>query len=99
MLFKSLGNLDSPFILELGDTQQSDAHDGDDDRGDETEDALPDVLGFAEDVLSEAIECANERPADNNTDQEAGGNAIPDLFEKFLVHLYNEGRSVSEGLH
>ena len=86
MLLERLCDLNSPFVLKLGHAQQADAHYGDDDGGDEAKDALPDVLSGTENVLSEAIEGANERSTDGQADEQTETYSKPDLFEQSLVN-------------
>lgn len=86
MVLKSLCDLDTPFILELGHAQQADAHDGDDYGGDETEHAFPDVLSVTKDILSEAIESADEGATNGQADEQAACYPKPDLSEQPFVH-------------
>jgi hypothetical protein len=49
---ESLGKLDAPLVLETAYAQQGDAHDGDDERGEERECGLVVVLMIGPDVLA-----------------------------------------------
>ncbi|RFU23618.1 hypothetical protein B7463_g12720, partial [Scytalidium lignicola] len=60
-----LGDLDPPLLLGLVDAQQSETHDGDDDGGDEVEDAFPEILGLGPDIVAQAIEDADEGTTDD----------------------------------
>lgn len=84
--FEGSSQLDAPLVLQLGDAQEGGTHDGDDDGGDDAEGALPDVLdAVGEVVLAVAVEGADQGAADDQAEQQTGGNAIPDLAAQLLV--------------
>lgn len=66
-----LSQLDTPFLLELGDAKQGSTHDGDDHTGNQGEDTFPDVLCTGEMVLAEAVEGPDHATADAETDEGA----------------------------
>lgn len=96
VLLQSLSDLHPPFVLELGDAEQSDAHDGYDDRRDQGKHSFPDILSLAEDVLPEAIERSDECTANDDTKEEACRDSIPYLLDQLLVDLHNEKHSISK---
>lgn len=73
------GQLDAPFLLELGDAEQGDAHDGDDQGGQQAEDALPDLVRDTPSVNVEAVKGANETAAGDDAEQQARAGADPYL--------------------
>lgn len=54
-------DFEAPFVLELVDAQKGSAHEGDDDAGEDPEDAFPDVLGGFEGVAACGIDCGEVR--------------------------------------
>jgi hypothetical protein len=89
-VLETLGQLDTPLLLHLGDTEQRGTEDGDDDRGDDSERALPVVLGLGPLVLAEVVEDADQSTADGQADEEAQGRTVPDLW-KSLARVFVEG--------
>lgn len=87
LLNKSLGKLDAPLLLHLVYTEQSQAHESNDDGGDEIENALPEVFALGPDILSEAIEDPDEGPSDDEADDNACEGPEPDLADQPLVDL------------
>lgn len=65
LLLKRLSEFDSPLVLQLGDAKQSGTHERDDERGNETKDAFPDVFGAGEVVFAEAVEGADHAAAND----------------------------------
>ena len=76
---ESFGELESPFLLHLGDSKQSSSHQRDDHRCDDSEDTLIDVLGATPLILAEAVEGTDQCTADDEADQETDENTVPDL--------------------
>lgn len=68
--FKGLCELDTPFVLQLGDTQQCSTHYRNHDAGEEAKRALPDVLGASPVVFTKAIESADQTGTDENANDE-----------------------------
>ncbi|KAB8437403.1 hypothetical protein FH972_025081 [Carpinus fangiana] len=82
---ESLGQLDTPLVLQLGHAQQGSAHERDDDRCNQGKDTLPDVLGGSEVVDSIAVEGANHATANGETNEETYTGAEPHLAYEFLI--------------
>ena len=66
--FECLRQLHPPLVLELGNPEQSSAHQGDDDCCNESEDAFPDVLSAGPAIFAESIEGANYTCTYNDAD-------------------------------
>lgn len=79
LLVEHLCDLDAPLILQLADAQEGGAHDADDERGEDGEDALPDVLCGVEGVAAGGVEGADDAAADGEADEDAQAYAPPDL--------------------
>lgn len=69
LFLQSSSEFHPPFVLELRHTQKTSTHHGDDNAGDEAENALPDVFGVPENILLEAIEGANEAASDAEAEE------------------------------
>lgn len=87
LLLQNLGNLDTPLILELADTEQSSAHDSNDHTGEDAEDTLPDVLCSLKGVAACRIEGTNHTSTDDEADDNACSNAVPDLGESVRIGI------------
>ena len=73
------GQLDAPFLLELGDAKQGDPHDGDDDGRQQAEDTFPDLIGHAPSIYVEAVKGPDETAARDDAEQQARAGADPYL--------------------
>lgn len=88
------GNFDSPFVLKLGDAKESSAHYSDDQGGEDTEDALPEIFCFGEDIFTKTVERSDHATAYYDDNCETGPDAIPDLYSAITISkgigLHNE---------
>ena len=92
--FELSGELDAPFILELGDAEKSGAHDTDDQGCNQTKGAFPDVFGACPFVFAETVESSNQASTDDETDSKAHGGSHPDLFGSEDKYLSREDRAL-----
>lgn len=86
------GQLETPFLLELGDAEQGDPHDGDDDGGQQAEDAFPDLIGHAPSIHVEAVKGPDETAAGDDAEQQARAGADP------YLRGVNDGSGLSSSL-
>ena len=84
------GELDAPFVLELGDAEKSSAHDTDDQGCYKTKGAFPNVFGACPFVLPEAVESSDQASTDDETDGKAHSSSHPDLFDSKDKYLCRE---------
>ena len=78
-LLEHFGDLDTPLILELAHTEQSGAHECDDDAGEDAEDTLPDVLSSLEGVATCCVESSDDSSANDQADEYTSADTVPDL--------------------
>lgn len=79
-LVEGAGELDGPLCARAVELEHGDAHDEDDERGDEREDALPELLGLGPQVGRLCEPDGDEGGADGERDEEPGERAEEDLF-------------------
>lgn len=77
--FHGLGNLQAPFVLQLGHAQQSGTHDCDDDGCDQTKGTFPDVRCGGEVVDAVAVEGTDDATTNDEADCETGTDTPPNL--------------------
>lgn len=73
------GQLDAPLLLHLTDTEEGDADDGNDARGDQAEGAFVVVLGRIPLVGTDRVEGADEGTTDDQAEQKTKACTQPDL--------------------
>lgn len=92
-LVEGAGELDGPLCARAVELEHGDAHDEDDERGDEREDALPELLGLGPQVGRLCEPDGDEGGADGERDEEPGERAEEDLF---VVGEHEEGNGGKE---
>lgn len=83
-LVEGAGEFDGPLGARAVELEHGDAHDEDDERGDEREDALPELLGFGPQVRRLCEPHGDEGCADGERDEEPGERAEEDLDVCYL---------------
>ena len=73
------GQLDAPLLLHLTDTEERDADDGDDARGDQAEGAFVVVLGSIPLVGTDRVEGTDESTTNDHAEQKTKTSTQPDL--------------------
>ena len=76
---QGFGELETPLLLHLGDAQESSTHERDDNRGDDGENTLVDVLSWAPVVSAIAVEGADQTAAGDEAYQKPCERAVPYL--------------------
>src|SRR4029077_13138279 len=84
------GQLDAPFLLQLGHAQQGRAHQRNNDACDQAKDPFPDLLYVAPAINPDPIEGANEPATDDKTDEQTQSGSHP-----YLQHSKVSGSNVS----
>ena len=72
--------LEPPLILQFRDSKERCAHNTDDDRRQQGEHTLPDVLCARPGILPETVECSDHAAADDEADKKRYSGAVPYLY-------------------